>query len=584
MFEAYKRYFRFSSKYKTKWIKAVIFEIFKSLFEGLQFVALIIFLKAIIEQTASVETAAAVLALMIVSVAGSSVMWKFAHEQEGEASYRSCESSRFTIGERMKYMPMGFFNDRSLGNITAVATTTMEDLEAMSFAVIVNTLMGILHVIVLCFCTMFFEWRLGLIFLSGVFLFMAINGVLLRKSREVSPARLMAQTELVDAVLEYIQGMSVVKAFHMINNANKAINRSIQKAEQHNLKVERLRIPYIALESCILSMAAVGVVAASIFLYYSGMISLLVVSLMLIVSFIIYKPLEVAGKMFFMLPMIDASLDRVYEIEKSPLMDIDGQKQVLDSYDIQFEKVSFCYDKRKVIDDVTLHIKEGTTTAFVGPSGGGKTTLCNLIARFWDVSQGAVTLGGRNIKAFSLDSLLANISMVFQSVYLFNDTIENNIKFGKPDATHEEVITAASKACCHDFIKKLPQGYETIIGEGGANISGGERQRISIARAILKDAPIIILDEATANVDPENEEELQYAIESLTESKTVIMIAHRLKTVREADQIIVLDNGRIVQQGTHETLMTERGIYTDFCNRRNKAVSWRLGNKVTAAV
>ena len=221
-------------------------------------------------------------------------------------------------------------------------------------------------------------------------------------------------------------------------------------------------------------------------------------------------------------------------------------------------------------------MKENTTTAIVGPSGGGKTTITSLIARFWDVQEGKVTLGGRNVRDYSFDSLMENFSFVFQRVYLFEDTIANNIRFGRPEASMDEVIEAAKKAACHDFIMALPDGYETVIGEGGATLSGGEKQRIAIARAIMKDAPIIILDEATANVDPENEKELTEAIENLTKQKTIIMIAHRLKTVRNADQIVVIDKGKIVQQGKHDELMKEDGIYRYFITGRKQAVGWKI--------
>jgi ATP-binding cassette subfamily B protein len=257
-------------------------------------------------------------------------------------------------------------------------------------------------------------------------------------------------------------------------------------------------------------------------------------------------------------------------------MDIDGEELVPERRDIALKNVGFSYDKRQIIDGVSLTIPEGTTTAFVGPSGGGKTTLCHLMARFWDVQSGEVTLGGRNVKDYSFDSLMKNFSFVFQSVYLFEDTIANNIRFGEPDAPMERVVEAAKKAKCHDFIMALPEGYDTRIGEGGASLSGGEKQRISIARAIMKDAPIIILDEATANVDPENEAELTAAIEALTKEKTIIMIAHRLKTVRHADQIFVIDNGHIAQHGSHEELLQHEGIYRSFVEGRKEAASWKI--------
>jgi len=253
-----------------------------------------------------------------------------------------------------------------------------------------------------------------------------------------------------------------------------------------------------------------------------------------------------------------------------------GEEIMPESRDIEAKGVEFSYDRKKVIDGISLSIPERTTTAIVGPSGGGKTTLVNLLARFWDADAGSVTLGGRDVRDYDMDSLMQNFSFVFQNVYLFRDTIANNIRFGRPDAPMEDVIAAAKKACCHDFIMALPEGYDTVIGEGGANLSGGERQRISIARAMMKDAPVIFLDEATANVDPENENELTRAIGALTREKTVIMIAHRLKTVEHADQILVVDHGKIVQRGTHEQLMAEEGIYKTFVGERREAASWKV--------
>ena len=225
---------------------------------------------------------------------------------------------------------------------------------------------------------------------------------------------------------------------------------------------------------------------------------------------------------------------------------------------------------------MNLSIKERTSAAFVGPSGSGKTTICHLIARFWDVNAGEILMGGKNIKEYTLPNLMRNFSFVFQNVYLFHDTVANNIRFGQPDASMEKVIEAAKKACCHEFIEELPEGYDTILGEGGASLSGGQKQRISIARAMMKDSPVIILDEATANVDPENEKELMEAIDELTREKTVLMIAHRLNTVRNADKIYVVDRGKIVQQGRHAELVEQEGIYKNFIASRAEAVGWKI--------
>ena len=547
MFDAYKRFFRFSGTEKSTWYKGMAFELLRSIFEALQFVALLIVLRALVEQNITGATAWTALGIMVVSVAGAALCWYLAHNSEGHANYRMCGEKRIHIGERMKYMPMGYFNAQSLGSLTAAATSTMSDLESMSFAVIARTVVGMIRTAVFSLAIMCFDWRIGLVFFVGMLLFLWVNSRLLKKSRELSPGRLAAQTKLVDAVLEYIQGMSVVRAFHGDKAAKQTLNNTIKETENQNFKLERKRIPYNVLEQVVLRVTSVLAILISIWLFLQGDMSLFSCLMMVVSAFLVYSELESAGEMFFMLPMIDASIDRVEEIDRAPR-----------------------------IDDVSFTIPEGTTTAIVGPSGSGKTTLTSLMARFWDVKKGSVKLGGIDVKDYSLDSLMSNFSMVFQNVYLFNDSIENNIKFGKPEASHEEVVAAAKAARCHNFIMALPDGYDTVIGEGGATISGGERQRLSIARAMLKDAPVVILDEATANVDPENEAELQAAIEALTGGKTIIMIAHRLKTVRHANQILVVDHGKIVQHGTHEELIKQGGIYGDFVHSRKSAESWRI--------
>lgn len=290
----------------------------------------------------------------------------------------------------------------------------------------------------------------------------------------------------------------------------------------------------------------------------------------------VFEQLKAIGGSIPDLRITATSIDHANELDNVPVMDEGGKKILPKRHDIEFKDVCFAYEKRPILKNINLIFPEKTTTAIVGPSGSGKTTLCNLIARFWDADTGSVCIGGHDVKEYTLDSLMNNISMVFQNVYLFADTIENNIKFGKPDATHAEVVEAARKACCDDFIETLPEGYDTVLDEGGSSLSGGEKQRLSIARAMLKNASIVIFDEATANVDPENEDRLQAAIEALTHDKTIIMIAHRLKTVRNADQIFVLDQGEIVQQGTHSTLMNQPGIYENFVVGRKNAAGWKL--------
>lgn len=395
----------------------------------------------------------------------------------------------------------------------------------------------------------------------------------------------------MESVLEYIQGMGIVKAFGMGKDSTQSIDSAIKASFRDNLKLTKASVPYDALKQVVVRVFSVLLLLASIYFWLNGSLSLAYGVILVIASFMVFNDLENAGNMASLLQMLAASMDTANSIDDTLVMDEKGADVVPASSEIVFDNVDFSYKvngcgadregglghaDRKILDHVSFTIPAGTTTAIVGPSGSGKTTMCNLIARFWDVDAGRITVGGKDVRDFKLDSLMKNISMVFQNVYLFADSIENNIKFGCPDATHEQVVEAAKKACCHEFISALPDGYDTVIGEGGGTLSGGEKQRISIARAILKDAPIIILDEATSSVDPENEEELQRAIAELTHDKTIIMIAHRLKTIRGADQILVLDDSHIVQRGTHAELIQQKGLYADFVSARQEAIGWKL--------
>lgn len=420
------------------------------------------------------------------------------------------------------------------------------------------------------------DWRIGLTILCGILLFTWCIGRLQKKSETVSPQRQQAQEALVSNVLEYVQGMLIVKSFNLGQNSNSKMRQAILDSKDKNLKLERTFVPYNMLQQIILYGTSILVIVEGLYFYLNGTMALSICLLMTVASFMLFSQLQSAGNTSALLRLLDVSIDKVNEIDKTPVMDEHGKPVKPENYNIVFDDVSFSYGEHQVLDHVSLTIPERTVTAIVGPSGAGKSTLCNLIARFWDVDGGKITIGGVDVRDYTLDSLLTNISEVFQKVYLFADTIENNIKFGNPAASHEEVVKAAQKACCHEFIMSLPDGYGTVIGEGGATLSGGEKQRISIARAILKDAPIIILDEATSSVDPENENLLMGAIAELTKNKTVIMIAHRLKTVRNADQIFVLSGGHIVQTGKHEDLIRQPGIYADFIGIRKKAIGWKL--------
>ncbi|HHV11984.1 MAG TPA: ABC transporter ATP-binding protein [Clostridiales bacterium] len=577
MIKIFKRFFDFSGKQKKRFYISLIFSLLHSIFEAMRIMAIAVVLQAIIAGNMTPSTIWTSLAIMVVSIAGCALTRNITTMQQTIAGYTMCAEKRVEIGERMKYMPMGYFNNNNLGHITSITTNTCENLQDIATRVILMYLQGMLTTVVISVLLLFFDIRIGITAIAGILAFLLMNQQMQRVSLKISPKKIIADIALVDAVLEYVQGITVVKSYNLAKQANKKVDSSIDEANNICYSLEKRFIPYMCGQTVLLKLFALLMVTLSVVFCLNGSMSLINALLMVISSFIVYGQLESAGMYSALLRVVDQSVDRIGEIFETPVMDTNGAKIQPKSHDIRAEHVTFSYGDRKIIDDVSFTIPEKTTTAIVGPSGGGKTTICSLISRFWDVDGGRITIGGRDVKDYTLDSLLDNISMVFQNVYLFHDTIENNIKFGRPEATHEQVVEAAKKACCHEFIEKLPQGYQTVIGEAGATISGGEKQRISIARAILKDAPVIILDEATANVDPENEKHLQDAIAELTRDKTIIMIAHRLKTVRHADQILVLSQGRIIQRGNHEQLIKEKGVYADFVNMRSRSIGWKLG-------
>ena len=496
---------------------------------------------------------------------------------QSTAGFEFVARERIALGDRLRNVPMGFFHDNSVGDITATVTTDLNFLENYSMHILDKVTTGVLSMIVMAGCILAFDWRIGLIFVAGILLSFPIYSHMQKKGKALSAKRQKIQSEAVAATLEYVQGISVVKSFNMCDKNLSDIEDAYESNAAASYGVERVFTPLNMTYSMVFRISACMIMLCAGILAVGGDLSFANLAVILIASFTIFNPIEVMGQMTTMIRTMDAALDRVERIKQAKKIDENGRDIPLDSFDIGFEHVSFAYENgNPILKDVSFSIPQGSMTAIVGPSGGGKTTITRLIARFWDVQEGSITIGGHDVKEFTCDSLLKNMSMVFQNVYLFHDTIENNIKFGCPDATHEQVVEAAKKACCHDFISALPQGYDTVIGEGGSTLSGGEKQRIFIARAMLKDSPIILLDEATASVDPENEVHLQQAISALVKNKTLIVIAHRLSTIRDADQILVVDNGKIVEKGVHAELIQQKGIYQKFWNIRQKARNWKL--------
>ncbi len=500
----------------------------------------------------------------------------FSQMEQTHAGYFMAANKRIKIADHIKLIPMGYFNENSLGELIGTMTTVIDNIETLAPMVMIRMMEGLITSAVVLIAVFAFDYRFGIVVLLVDVIYLYVSSLMEKKSREVSPLRQDSEAKLVSAVLEWLHGMSVVKSFNLTGRGDKTLEDALEYNRSSNQKMEGFFVPYTVAQRAVIQLGTFAIILESVLFYLNGSLSLTYALMMIIMSFMVFANIGGAGTAMATLRLMTSSMEKADKPETIKKMDENGVRYTSENHDIEFKNVSFSYENKEVLHDINLKIPEKTTTAIVGASGSGKTTICNLLARFWDVDSGEVLMGGKNIKEYTLEALMGQISMVFQNVYLFADTIENNIKFGSPGATHEDVVRAAKEAACDDFIESLPDGYDTVIGEGGASLSGGEKQRISIARAILKDSPVIILDEATANVDPENEDRLQKAIAKLTENKTIIMIAHRLKTVRNADQILVVDNGTIVDRGRHEELVEKDGIYRRFVLGREAAEKWKL--------
>ncbi|MBE5911217.1 ABC transporter ATP-binding protein [Pseudobutyrivibrio sp.] len=577
MLKMLRKFFNFcNEENRNKFYKSVALGVLDAIFAGMKIPAAYFAIDAIINNNITTNTFLLVIGFMLLSTVGKMIVNRFYQMLLTEGGYNTCAGKRIEIGEHLRYLPMGYFNDTSLGHITSVTTNTLEQTGDIATRAIILVMQGTITTAIVSLGMFIFDVRIGLICIAVMVIFFLFNQFTNKSVEKVAPEKIESDKDMVGVILEFIQGIAEIRNYNIISVNSARLNKAIDRKTKADIKAEIAAIPLVGVQMLICKLAGVVIAGASIAFYLNGTMKLTYCITMMLCAFIIFESLDLAGTYTALLKIIGRGVDMVNEIMAVKQMDINGEEIHPSNRDIHLDHVSFAYEDRTIIDDVTLDIKEKTTTAIVGPSGGGKTTLTSLIARFWDVKSGKVTLGGRDVRDYSFDSLMENFSFVFQKVYLFEDTIANNIRFGRPEASMEDVIAAAKKACCHDFIMSLPDGYETVVGEGGATLSGGEKQRIAIARAIMKDAPIIILDEATANVDPENEKELTEAIENLTREKTIIMIAHRLKTVRHADQILVIDKGKIVQKGKHDELMAVDGIYKNFVSGRKKAVSWKI--------
>lgn len=489
--------------------------------------------------------------------------------------YTAAEDSRIRIVELVRRFPMSVFNNKDLTELTTNMMGDCASIEHSMSHIVPPLMTNAISCTLICVCVMIFDWRMGVsIFCTLPLSFLIILGS--RKLQERSSKKQVdAKLKASEEEQEYLEGIRIIKSCHMDGEKFSKLSDALKDLKTQSIHMELGTSVFISIAQFVLQ-AGIGItVFVGVHLLTGGNITILPLLLSLVIVCRMYGPILTILTLLPMLFHTIVSTRRMRELAGIPVME--GRTDVpIKNNNIAFDNVSFSYNKEPVLKDVSATIPEGKITALVGPSGSGKSTMSRLIARFWDVNSGTVTIGGVDVKTLDPEYLMGYMSFVFQDVTLFNDTIWNNIKIGNLDATDEQVVAAAKAACCDEFVKRLPDGYNTLLGENGSTLSGGERQRISIARALLKDAPIILLDEATASLDPENEVLIQNAISRLIKGKTVLVIAHRLRTIADADQILVLNNGKIEEAGTHEQLMSKNGLYQHLYQIQSKSQEWAV--------
>ncbi|MDR1329175.1 MAG: ABC transporter ATP-binding protein/permease [Oscillospiraceae bacterium] len=570
------RLMRFSGKdaWKLKASAAVSFV--EGLFGNVPIYAALLVIIRITERTLDGAYAWTAFLIVLASLAVKWILRRVFTGMQSDAACRVAARERLKIGDLFKRFPMSYFTEGNIGEVTNVITGDLSFAEDYGMTKLDDVISGLIAIVIACAFLLWVDWRVAAASVVGCALALIAFDAMEKVTKRQAKIRMEQASKLTGAVLEYTEGISVIKALRMSGDAAKRMDASIEDACLHAIDFESSMVKPVTRYLHCYAFAIAAALFLSFWRFFNGEMGLPVVIMVALFIFRIYLPAMGLGTGASIMRVMEAGLDRYEKLKEVPIIDADGKDIPLSSFDIAFEDVSFSYEAKETLKNISFTAKEHSMTALVGASGSGKTTIANLIVRFWDAQKGAVKIGGIDVREMTCDSLLRYVSMVFQRVYLFHDTIENNIRFGSPDATREEIIAAAKKARCHDFIEALPDGYDTVVGEGGSTLSGGEKQRISIARAILKDAPIVLLDEATASVDPDNEKYIQEAINELVRDKTLIIIAHRLSTIKRADQILVIDDGRIVERGRHDELLAKGGQYRALWTRRQNANSWRI--------
>lgn len=581
MIELIKRLYIVAGKQSGRITKMLIFNTLKSFFESFMLGGVLFILMKICEgifdnNPVVMKDVYTVAVIELVGVVGKIACGYVADKNKNTASYSFGAENRLIVGDRLKKVNMGYFNDNSLGDVAGRMSTAISELETIGVFIITALIAGTIQTVMMGIFIFPFDMITGFIILATIAIGLFINSLVQNKMDRLTTVLLKIRINLSAKTLEYVKGISVLKAFGKNKEIAKELEDSISATRKGFLDIEKIMAPIQLLYLVVFKFGIVAIIGASLLRFFNGTLTPTKSIMLIVASFVVFSGIEMIGGMQNLKGIAVQDLDSVMKLRSLQTID-EGERTEINEPLVELKDVSFSYGEGELFHRLNLTIPSGKTTAIVGFSGSGKTTLCNLVSRFWDVTGGEVTVDGKNVKDFNYDAFLANFSFVFQDVYLFDDTVRNNIKFGNQDATDEEMMEVAKKARCHDFIMSLPEGYDTVLQEGGSNLSGGERQRISIARAMLKPSKIVILDEATSSIDPENEKQLLQALDCLLKDKTTIIIAHKLNTIKNADQIVVLDKGDIESYGTHAELMEKSLIYKKFVAYRESATKWEVG-------
>lgn len=581
------RIFTASGKYKGRIALAFVFSFLKGILKNMPIVLGFFALAAFYKVSASTELCIQIGIALIVIILLQILFQNIADRLQSAAGYLLFADKRMELGAHLRKMPMGYFTEGNIGKISSVLSTDMVFIEENCMTVLADMMNYIFSQIIMLVFLFFFNPWIGIVGVIVTLMITLLGKGLKKEAVEDSAIRQEQLGMLTDAVLDFTEGIGIIKSYNMLGEKSKTLAESFKEVCRTSIEFEENHTPWQRGLNLIYSLGVTAVIALSTFLYFKGTMDVTYLVGIMLFVFDLFGPLKALYGQSARLTVMNSCMDRIEEVFAQKELPDNGVRTIPENTaetQIKFENVSFAYGEKNVLNNISFSLEKNQMLALVGPSGGGKSTIASLLARFWDVKSGRILVRGQDVRDVPLSNLMDHISMVFQRVYLFQDTIYNNIIMGRPSASRKEVIEAAKKARCYDFIMALPDGFETVVGEGGASLSGGEQQRISIARCILKDAPIVILDEATASVDADNESCIQQAISELCKGKTLLVIAHRLNTIRHADKILVIADGGIAEQGTHEELMQSGGIYKHFVTARENSKGWSRNRSGKAAM